>query len=275
MKIGKNDLVLDVGSGHQPNWRSDVLCDRTIGSTPERGWGGEYPLRRDWRPIVIADGCRLPFRNKSFDYIICNHILEHVDDPEAFLREIVRVGKRGYIETPSEIVEALICRPFHQWIIGREGDKLIIRKILDGNRSKFGDLFDYLYQNVSEYRIFALRVRELFSVRFEWEGTIQWEMRAPEPRLSIDLSDEKVLEALTKLDKRPGLYSTVRTHLPLWLKLIKNPMRYIRQRRLDIRKLLVCPICKGDLSWEDDAGRCSSCGRTYGVRDGIPLMLAE
>ena len=276
MKVRKSDLVLEVGSGHNPNWRSDVLCDRTMEPTTERGWGGDFPLRRDWRPLVIADGARLPFRDKSFDYVICSHILEHVEDPGAFLREMERVGKGGYIETPSEVKEALAAsRPYHRWLIKEERGALIIRPMLDENRSRFGDLFDYLYQHVPEYKAFADRVRELFSVRFEWEGSIRWEMRTPSVSFSMDLTDERVLRALTKLERRPGLYGKIRPHLPLWMKLAKHPLRYLRQRRLDVKKLLVCPACRGDLTWEDDdASTCTSCARTYGAQDGIPIMLA-
>jgi SAM-dependent methyltransferase len=275
MKIKRSDLVLDVGSGHSPSWRSDVLCDRTMEPTMERVYGKAYPLRRDWRPLVIADGSRLPFRDKSFDYVICSHILEHVEDPAVFLREIGRVGKRGYIETPSEIKEALICRPYHRWLVGREGDKLVLRKILDENRSRFGDLFDYLYQNVPEYKAFASRVRELFSVRFEWEGSIKWELRPPDMRFSMDLTNEDVLRLLTKLEKKACLYSKLRPHLPLWLKWLRNPIRHVRQKKLDIREMLVCPACRGDLSWEGDGSICKSCGRSYSIKDGVPIMLAD
>jgi SAM-dependent methyltransferase len=48
--------------------------------------------------------------------------------------------------------------------------------------------------------------------------------------------------------------------------------------RPDLRTLLACPACYGDLAgWRDDASsyelRCGGCGATYDVRDGIPLLL--
>ncbi len=38
-----------------------------------------------------VDGQKLPFENASFDFISCNHVLEHVFETEKFLREIRRV----------------------------------------------------------------------------------------------------------------------------------------------------------------------------------------
>lgn len=45
----------------------------------------------------------------------------------------------------------------------------------------------------------------------------------------------------------------------------------------DLLKLLVCPECKTPvLLVEEDTGlRCDSCGRTYPIRDNIPVMLVE
>jgi len=42
------------------------------------------------------------------DLLCCRHVLEHVEDPEAFFHEISRVGQAGYIETPSVIWELLL-----------------------------------------------------------------------------------------------------------------------------------------------------------------------
>ena len=42
-------------------------------------------------------------------------------------------------------------------------------------------------------------------------------------------------------------------------------------------EILICPACRGELSpVEEDAGlECTSCGRVYPIRDGIPVMLVE
>ena len=50
----------------------------------------------------------LPFPDKSFDFIYCRHLLEDSWNPFPICAEMSRVGKAGYIETPSPIAE--LCR---------------------------------------------------------------------------------------------------------------------------------------------------------------------
>ena len=44
---------------------------------------------------VKADICDLPFPNAEFDFILCNHVLEHIPDDHQALRELYRVLKPG------------------------------------------------------------------------------------------------------------------------------------------------------------------------------------
>lgn len=44
-----------------------------------------------------------------------------------------------------------------------------------------------------------------------------------------------------------------------------------------LAEVLVCPVDKADLTEDVEGGRlvCTTCGRRYPVRDGIPIMLIE
>ena len=58
---------------------------------------------------VVANACRIPFSDGSFDRVACLALLEHVDDPQLVVSEIRRVLKgRG-------IVDAVVpfCHPYH------------------------------------------------------------------------------------------------------------------------------------------------------------------
>jgi SAM-dependent methyltransferase len=53
----------------------------------------ENPMVND--AYVVAPGSPLPFEPASFDIIYSDWVLEHVDDPRAFIREVERVLKPG------------------------------------------------------------------------------------------------------------------------------------------------------------------------------------
>lgn len=44
---------------------------------------------------VKADICDLPFEDDSFDFIICNHVLEHIPDDQKAISELFRVLRKG------------------------------------------------------------------------------------------------------------------------------------------------------------------------------------
>lgn len=46
---------------------------------------------------VKADICNLPFENNSFDFILCNHVLEHIPDDKKAMQELYRILKSGGI----------------------------------------------------------------------------------------------------------------------------------------------------------------------------------
>jgi len=45
--------------------------------------------------FIIGDGMNIPFKDNSFDVVICNHIYEHVPDSKKLMDEIHRVLKKG------------------------------------------------------------------------------------------------------------------------------------------------------------------------------------
>ncbi|MGI9550348.1 MAG: class I SAM-dependent methyltransferase [Aurantibacter sp.] len=55
---------------------------------------------------IKADICALPFNDKSFDVILCNHVLEHIPDDTAAMKELYRVlrpGGWGVFQIPQDL----------------------------------------------------------------------------------------------------------------------------------------------------------------------------
>ena len=54
---------------------------------------------------ICVDATHLPFRDHSFDIVLCSEVLEHLDSPSKAIRELARTSKKTIIITfPDERV---------------------------------------------------------------------------------------------------------------------------------------------------------------------------
>lgn len=182
-------LVLEVGSGDRPHPRADIFIDRFLHDNTERG--GELTI--DHRPLIIADAHHLPIRSGACQYVIASHVLEHLEDPQQFARELERVAPAGYIGCPTEIAERLFHWSFHRWYVNQVGNTLVLHP--KESAEPFGELFDYLYQHNPAYWVFQRSMPHLFWIDHEWKGTLSLSITETSP---LQLSDPQVLRALTR-----------------------------------------------------------------------------
>lgn len=55
---------------------------------------------------VKADICRLPFKDEEYDVILCNHVLEHIPDDTAAMKELFRIlrpGGMAILQIPQDL----------------------------------------------------------------------------------------------------------------------------------------------------------------------------
>jgi uncharacterized protein YbaR (Trm112 family) len=43
----------------------------------------------------------------------------------------------------------------------------------------------------------------------------------------------------------------------------------------ELREMLACPACHGELRFRGERVMCESCGREYPIVEGIPVLIAE
>jgi len=95
--IPNDARVVEVGSGAH----GLIFCFGTeggirVGVDPLAvEYGGLFPRWQRRASTVAAAGESLPFRNDSFDVVICDNVVDHAESPPQIVRELVRVLAPG------------------------------------------------------------------------------------------------------------------------------------------------------------------------------------
>ena len=113
-QYGSCATILDVGGEHYL-WE---IIGRTQGITL---LNPRVPAEKDGFNYVQGSGCEMPFADQSFDLAFSNSAIEHVGDEQAqfrFAREMMRVGKRVYCQTPSRLfpIDPHLSAFFLHWL---------------------------------------------------------------------------------------------------------------------------------------------------------------
>lgn len=119
-RITDDTRILDVGGD---GWNWDL-----VGVRPHLTILNVVPPQEPERPKVthvLGDGCALPFADLAFDVVFSNSVIEHLGTrarQETFAREVQRVGRAYYVQTPNRRFpfEPHLLTPFvhylpHRW----------------------------------------------------------------------------------------------------------------------------------------------------------------
>jgi SAM-dependent methyltransferase len=200
----------------------------------------------------------MPFRDKAFDFVITFHVLEHVPDPAAFLQELQRVGKAGYIETPNAIFERLVPYDIHLLEIMNINNTLMINKKASARPDRFLNELELLRHSAKWNRFFYGNP-ELFHVRYFWNENINFHVGNPDVSLDwfVDPETPEMDEDRFATHSRPNsLRSAGLAALRKWYKVRKK-------NGPDLVDLLVCPHCHGELTIDESKGSCTRCRVSY------------
>lgn len=256
LPIKHDALVLDVGSGSNPHPSADVLLEKFVDTTHRYS-----PLVAD-RPTVLADACRMPFKEKAFDYVIAFHVLEHINTPELFLNELQRIGKAGYIETPNAVFERLVPYDVHVLEIMDVNGELIIHKKSSSKPDQYLNNLK-IVKKIPEWNKFFYNNPALFHVRYFWENEIKFKVINPELKADwINNIAVKASDVIADNIEANDLRST-------GLKMLRKYAKSKKRRKLNLNDLLACPECHSSLEVRENFFICLKCAVRY-KRKPIP-----
>jgi hypothetical protein len=297
MNIPDDALVLEIGGGGSPHPRTSVLVDKYPGSDGT-GQRGGVALVVGPRVLIQADGSRLPFRDRQFDYVIASHVIEHVPTPDvfSFIQELQRVATRGYLEAPSIVCDILRDIPEHLWLVHlAEGAVHLTPRRKAESWTKFTErLFDD-----AGFRAVVERLADLFFVGMEWERTLRIEMHPTVEELVAVVPNAWAIEAIgigndraraSELERRSAGRLAAAALPPFLIKRLRGPIHGLSGHRtgtqkpsadappiIGWRELVVCPVCHGPLV-EETTGQlcCANCHHSFEVScNDVPCLLAE
>lgn len=175
--IKEGEKVLDVGSGGYPFPLATHIADYYPEDTTHRS----ETLVKDGRPFTVCSVEAMPFEDKEFDFIYCSHLLEHVSDPAKACEELMRVGKRGYIETPTRTSDIMFnflnLQDHHKWYIYIINNTVIFLEWLGCERRDLN--CNYFFEELlskwkNPFQDLFFKHRDLFVNMFLWSGRFNY-----------------------------------------------------------------------------------------------------
>jgi len=122
--IKPGSIILDFGAGAGLKFKHDL---KSSVAPDGEVVGADYDDRVLKNTLlhrgIVLDGPELPFEDESFDVIFSRYVLEHIQNPRAFIGQINRILKLGghfLFLTPNKwhyvsVISRLTPHPFHAW----------------------------------------------------------------------------------------------------------------------------------------------------------------
>lgn len=216
--IKSTDHVLEVGPGGTPHERSDVLLEKDFDETEAKKQRGNTPSLQINKKTVYYSGGRFPFSDNEFDYVICSHVLEHIEEDEfdTFISELQRVANKGYIEFPTFYYEHLYNFDVHVTIpFYKDGTLYYMSKEKSGI-SKYRLAHEFFYDTLEKGHTSLVDcMKNYFFQGFEWRNKISIKKTEKLTDLLFTKIDFSPIPIHTK-NKRKNIFKKIRRKLKKW-----------------------------------------------------------
>lgn len=267
----KGNWFLDVGgsygritSTYYNSYKNPVILDYSLNTLIKNKEiiKNRYPKVT----LIAANAYRMPFKESSFEGGLMVRVLHHIEKPEEYFKEAKRVFKKDakYVqEFPNKVhikakIEALFRKDFE--FFSEEPYKQPIGKNLEGSKKEEGGIFfnyhpSYI-KSLLEKNSFVIEGK--FGCSFLRSQTIK-------KFLGTDLMVfiEKILQkTLSWTNIPPSIFFETT--------LQKKEIREETEQSSDLKDILACPSCKGELSFEKEGyAECKKCNLKFFKKDDI------
>jgi ubiquinone/menaquinone biosynthesis C-methylase UbiE len=179
--IKDSDYVLEIGPGGHPHERSDIFLDidpkKFKSKKIEKMQRGEAPKLKTNKKVIYYDGYNMPFKDNEFDYVICSHVLEHVDDVPLFIKELQRISKMGYIEFPTIFYEYLYNFLVHKQLLNYDSktNTILYMSKKDANMDYFLSVQSIFLKTLELGKVELVGfMKNMMFQGFEWKDKIKF-----------------------------------------------------------------------------------------------------
>ena len=180
--IPREAKVLDVGGGENPFKYATVVVDRDFGMGNIHIDGRHTPLKREGFTYIRADIQNLPFPDNYFDFVVCMHVLEHVESPGKSCEELMRVAKKGFLETPRKWTEYYAGHPTHRWLVDEHGGKICFEPVTYNESPFMNFTLPLLWGSLRLKEKAFKKYSNIPCVQLSWEGGFDYHVSAPLPQ---------------------------------------------------------------------------------------------
>ncbi len=223
--------IMDIGSGGNPSPFADILVEKSINENFHR----YHDLVAD-RPTILADCNKLPFKDKSIEYSLLYHVLEHLDKPSEALDEISRVCKAGYIETPNSLHEILFPLNCHINEVDLNSKNLLC--IRRKSTTKYNEIEICSDSELKARAMKAIKSNpKFFHTCYHWNKKIIYNYKTFEEDAGIKGFTNEALPNFPRSKWKRELGSIASKFI----------CKARRLKKIDVVNLLQCPICNSDL----------------------------
>ena len=281
--LAEKNLLNKVFENHRGNWFLDVGGSYgRIASTYYNSY--KYPVILDYSlntliknkeiiksrypkiTLIAANAYKMPFKESSFDGGLMVRVLHHIEKPEEYFKEAKRVFKKDarYVQEFANKVhikakiKALFRKDFE--FFSEEPYEQPIGENLEGSKKEEGGIFlNYHPSNIKsllEKNDFIIEKK--LGCSFLRSQTIK------------KFLGSEVMIFLEKIFQRTLSWTNIPPSIFFKTTLKKKALGKEVEHSTNLRDILACPSCKGDLTFEGEGyAECKKCNLEFSKKDDI------